>query len=307
MTDATHSGAPMPTDTDEIDAAAVPAALLAEPVAPPKRRRSRDIVLIASATYVLLLIGWSALSLPLPHDPVRGDLGAVMQSPSGEHWFGTDQNGYDIFSRIVYAAKNDAVLAASGVLIATVLGTMIGIAFSRPGIVSAIGMRLLDLFQSVPLLVIAITLIGLTNGSTFVLTIVIIMVNLPLFIRLVRAEALIVRRTGFVSVAKTYGVGEFRIAWRHLVPNCSGVILPQVSLSLAGAIITISALGFLGLQRPGTASWGTILNSGVALSLTGQWWISFFPAVIIFVTVLAFSELSFRLQRLIENPMNRGD
>lgn len=269
-------------------------------------RRAWDPILTACAVWIIVLVGWAVLDLPLPHDPLRADLGDSVSPPTGSHWLGTDQVGYDVFSRSVKAAANDVVLAMVGVAIAAVIGTILGVLLSKPSKVSEVVMRGVDLVQAIPLLIVAITLVGLVGGSKAMLIVVILMVNVPLFIRLVRSEAQLLRRRGFVEVARSFGASEFQIAMRHLAPNCSGVVFPQLSLSLGYGISTISAIGFLGFIPPGTASWGAMLNGGVPLLLSGGWWISLFPSLFILFTVLAFSEASNRLQRLVERPMDRA-
>lgn len=268
--------------------------------------RTWDPILTACGVWIVLLVGWAALRLPLPHDPFRADLGSPVTAPSAKHWMGTDQVGFDVFSRSVAAAANDVVLAMVGVGIAAVLGTVLGVLFSRPGRISELAMRALDLVQAIPLLIVAITLVGLVGGSKIMLVAVVLMVNVPLFIRLVRSEALILRRRGFVEVARSLGASELQVAVRHIAPNCSGVVFPQLSLSLGYGISTISAIGFLGFIPPDTASWGAMLNGGVPLLLSGAWWIAVYPSIFILLTVLAFSEASNRMQRLIERPMDRA-
>lgn len=276
-------------------------------VTPVKRRRRRlDPILTVCGVWIFGLVGWALLGLPLPHDPLRADLGNPVRPPSSTNWMGTDQVGFDVFSRSIKAAGNDVVLAIIAVGMAAILGTVLGVLFSRPGRLSELAMRALDLIQAIPLLIVAITLVGLVGGSRIMLVVVVLMVNLPLFIRLVRSEALLLRRRGFVEVAQSFGASELAIALRHLVPNCSGVVFPQLSLSLGYGISTISAIGFLGFIPPGTASWGAMLNGGVPLLLSGAWWISVFPSLFILLTVLAFSEAASRLQRLIERPLDRA-
>jgi|ADGO01.1.fsa_nt_gi ABC-type dipeptide/oligopeptide/nickel transport systems, permease components len=269
--------------------------------------RRWDPVLTLCFAWIIILVGWAVLGLPLPHDPLRADLGNSVAPPSAANWLGTDQVGFDVFSRSVKAASNDVVLAMVGVGISAILGTVFGVLLSRPGRVSELAMRALDLVQAIPLLVVAITLVGLVGGSRVMLVAVVVMVNAPLFIRLVRSEALILRRRGFVEISRSLGASEWYVAIRHIAPNCSGVIFPQLSLSLGYGIMAISAIGFLGFIPPGTASWGAMLNGGVPLLLSGAWWISIFPSIFIFLTVLAFSEASNRLQRLIERPLDRAE
>ena len=256
--------------------------------------------------YLVLLACWTPLGLPLPHDPDATDSGATLMAPSREHLFGTDQYGYDIFSRSILAAYNDLTIAAAGTLLAAVLGTVLGVVWSRGGFISETAMRVIDLWQSLPLLAIAITLVGLTGGGSTMLLVIIVGFVTPVFIRLVRAESLLLRKRGYVLVARSYGASESRVLWRHLIPNCSTAIFPQFSLSLGLAIVMISSLGFLGLGQAGTASWGSMLQSGISLMLTGQWWITTFPALMIFTVVLAASEASVAIQRLVERPSTRS-
>lgn len=266
----------------------------------------REPVLLICVGYLVILALWTPLGLPLPYDPNQADSAATLLPPSASHLFGTDQYGFDIFSRSILAAYNDLTVAAAGTLVAAIIGTILGVLWSRGGAISEVAMRVVDLLQSLPLLVIAITIVGLAGGGSTMLLIIIIGVITPIFIRLVRAESILLRKRGYILVAQSYGASGFRVLWRHLIPNSSTVIFPQLSLSIGMAIIMISGLGFLGLGEAGKASWGGMLQSGISLLLTGQWWITTFPALMIFTVVLAASEASVALQRLVERPSGQG-
>ncbi|GAB3275328.1 ABC transporter permease [Kineosporia babensis] len=249
--------------------------------------------------WIVFLVGWSLSGL-FPHSPTVADPGVLLHAPGGGYLFGVDQDGYDVLSRTVYAAKFDVLMALSGALVAAVTGTWLGILMSSEGRLSALATRGLDVFQAVPLLVVAVAVIGLVGTSRTILVVIIAAINTPLFIRLVQAEARLVRKRGYVAVARVYGVSERTIRWRHILPNVTGVLFPQFSLSVGYAIASVGALSFLGLSEPGSASWGSMIKAGIPLLPLNQWWMVVFPSLALFTVVLAFSELSHRLQGHVE-------
>ncbi|WP_285474212.1 ABC transporter permease [Actinoplanes sp. NBRC 101535] len=261
----------------------------------------RDPVILLCLGYIVVLLGWSVTGF-LPHSPTVADPAVSLSAPGAGYWFGTDANGYDLLSRTVYAAKFDVLTACAAVLVAAVAGSWAGIAMSTDGRLASLASRGLDVFQAVPLLVIAVAVVGLVGASRPVLVLIIAAINVPLFIRLVQAEGRLVRRRGFVTVARVHGVPERTIRWRHILPNVTGVIFPQLSLSTGYAAASVGALSFLGLSEPGSASWGSMIKDGVPLLALGQWWIVFFPSLALFLLVLSFSELSHRVQSLVETP-----
>lgn len=250
--------------------------------------------------YVVLLLA-AGLFLPLPHSATQPNPNAVFHSPGGGFWFGTDQNGIDVFSRLITAAPHDISLAVAGAALALIVGVPIGVLTSRDGPIGNVFMRLLDLFQSLPLLVVALTIVALAGSHFIDVVVAIALVNVPLFIRLARSEALTVRAQRYVEAVEAMGAGDRWVSLRHVIPNILPVVFAQLSLSSGFALLTIAALGFLGVGvQPTTPSWGLMLNGGSQYIGSGQWWILVFPAAAIVLTVLAFNAIARGLHKIFD-------
>jgi peptide/nickel transport system permease protein len=161
-------------------------------------------------------------------------------------------------------------------------------------------MRGLDMFQSFPLLVLAIAIVALTGNKLHNVVFAIAFLNIPRFVRLVRSEALSLRESRFVEAAYAIGASRTRVMTRHLLPNMTGTILVRASLTAAQAIIVIAALSFLGIGvTPPTPSWGALIQSGAQNITTGQWWVSLFPGCAVFLTVLALNQVGDGLESIL--------
>jgi peptide/nickel transport system permease protein len=289
------------------------AATAAEPSARPRaaalsgagRAALRHAGLIAGAAYVIgmLLAGFFA---PLPHSAVNPNPGAIMRPPGATYWFGTDQNGIDVFSRLIAAGRNDIPLAVTGAALALVVGVPIGVFASRSGWLANAFMRLLDLFQSLPLLVVALTIVALAGSHFSDVVVAISLINVPLFIRLARSEALTVRAHRYIEAVEAMGARDTWVSLRHIVPNILPVVFAQLSLSSGFALLVIAALGYLGIGvQPTTPSWGLMLNGGSQFIGSGQWWILVFPAAAIVLTVLSFNAIARGLHKIFDPAVGR--
>jgi len=256
--------------------------------------------LLGGAAVLILLLLWATV-LPLPFDPRLPDAAETLRAPSGAHWFGTDQNGVDVFSRLVAAARNDIPLAFGGALLAGIVGVPIGLALSRQGRWQNLCMRLLDLMQSLPMIVVALTIVALAGRGAGKMLVALAIINVVSFIRLARSEALTVRTLRFVDAVRAMGAPEPWILARHVLPNVLPVVFAELSLSSGQSLLTIAGLGFLGVGvQPTTPSWGLMLNSGTQFISSGQWWVFVYPIVAIVVTVLSFNAVARGLSRLID-------
>jgi peptide/nickel transport system permease protein len=269
-----------------------------EPAAAPGRsprtgrrdRKKRPRTRVAVGGGFLLLLILASLVAPLPYSPTVPDPTAVQMGPSGRHWFGTDQIGLDIFTRTLAAAHVDLLLALSGALAAMIVGSALGILASRRGKLSGAFMRVVDLFQAFPLLVVILTIVSLTGGGTLVLILTIAIVSVPGFIRLVRAEALSVRESRYIEYAEIIGASRWRVIMRHILPNVSGIVIAQLSLAAAAAVSVLAAMSYLGQGvEPPTASWGSMIQSGSSGIGTGQWWPVVFPAAALALSIVALN------------------
>lgn len=259
-----------------------------------RRRLPPGVVVPLAVILLMVLAGFLA---PLPHDPVKPDASAVLQAPSGDHWFGTDRFGLDVFSRLIRSASLDIPLALGGMLVSLVVGVPLGLAASRKGKWGERIVRALDVFQAFPLLILAIAIVGLLGNNINNIVVAIAIINVPRFIRLVRSEGLSIRESRFIEAAHAIGASDVRIMFRHLLPNMTGTILAQASLAAAHAVVVIAALSFLGIGiNSSDASWGAMIQTGAQNMTTGQWWVSLFPGFAVFFTVFCFNAVADSLQ-----------
>ena len=242
----------------------------------------------------LALLGVVALAAPwlAPYDPLDINLPEVLLPPSAAHWLGTDQLGRDVLSRMIYGARISLVIGFIAVGIAVVVGMVIGaLAGFYGGRVDAALMRFVDTMLCFPDIFLLLAVIAILGPSIYLIMLVIGLTSWMGVARLVRAELLSLKEREFVLAAKALGASHWRLMTKHLLPNALGPVLVAATLDVGGAILTESALSFLGLgvQSP-TPSWGNILNEGrVALGVA--WWLTISPGFAILVTVLAFNLL----------------
>jgi peptide/nickel transport system permease protein len=241
---------------------------------------------------LVLLIGGVAVFGQhfVPYDPNRLSIDDRFLHPSRAHWFGTDDVGRDIFSRTIVGARESITAAFLVLVIAVSLGSLLGLAagFLDVWVDNAI-MRLTDLFFAFPALILAIAITAALGPSLINAVIAVAVVWWPQYSRLVRGRVLSVRQELFVEAARAIGVPEWRIAVRHVLPQCIPVVVAQVTVDIGHAILLTATLGFLGLgAQPPLAEWGSMLALARPYFFV-YWWTAFFPGLAILVTVLTFS------------------
>jgi peptide/nickel transport system permease protein len=253
------------------------------------RRRAAVFGLCVVALFVLVavLAPWIA-----PYDPVKTSWTAIRKAPSALHWFGTDENGRDILSRIVHGASASLRAGVISVSIAVALGVPIGLlAGYRGGWIDAIISRVTDAMLACPFLILAIAMAAFLGPSLRNAMIAIGISATPIFVRLARGATMATMVEDYVEAARAVGNPRWRIALRNALPNIVPPVLVQATLAIAMAIIAEASLSFLGLgQQPPAPSWGSMLNA--AQRFLGQApWMAIFPGLSIFVVVLAFNLL----------------
>jgi peptide/nickel transport system permease protein len=213
-----------------------------------------------------------------------------LQPPSVEHWFGTDELGRDVFSRVIIAARVSVQVSLVSVAIALVVGVSIGLVSGYFGRwADIVGMRSMDVIFSFPVMLLALAIVAMLGAGIVPAMIAIGVVYTPYFARITRASVLSVREETYIRAARSIGAGDLRILRLHVLPNVMAPIIVQTSLSLAFAILTEAALSFLGLGvQPPQPSWGRMLFDGRGF-LYEAWWMAVFPGIAIFVTVLALN------------------
>jgi peptide/nickel transport system permease protein len=249
--------------------------------------------LLALAIVIVFLLATAQWLLPLPFDPIRPNVGPSLRPPSLQHLFGTDRFGFDLFSRTLAAGSRDIPLALTGTLLSAAIGVPLGLLSITRGRVGEWVMRGLDAFQAFPLVVLAVAIVALTGNRLENVVLAIAIINVPRFMRLVRAQGLSIRESRFVEAARTYGASWMRILGYHILPNVTGVIIAQASLTAAHSIVVIAALSFLGIGiSPPAASWGSMIQSGAQNMTTGQWWVVLFPGLAVLITVACLNVIA---------------
>lgn len=253
------------------------------------------------AAGVLLIVSLIVVAYAVPYSPID-DANAHRESfvGPGQYWLGTDSLGRDVFRRVLAGARLDLPLALGGMAVSLVLGVPLGLLASQKSRWAERFMRGLDMFQAFPLLVIAIVLVALAGNHLYMVIVAIAVINTPRFIRLIRSEALSLRESRFVEAAIAIGASRMRVMFKHVLPNTTGTILVQASLTAAQSIVVIAALAYLGVGiKPPKASWGAMIKDGSQGITTGQWWIAIFPGIAVFICVLLFNVIGDRLERVL--------
>jgi peptide/nickel transport system permease protein len=251
--------------------------------------RNRLAMLGLAIVAALVLVAALAPVLPLP-SPYAQDLGQRLQPPSAAHWFGTDELGRDILSRIAHGAGITlsivALVGAIVVPIGLLVGTVSGYA---GGAVDKVLMRITDIFLAFPRLILALAFVAALKPGIENAIIAISLTSWPPYARLARAETLTLRNAIYIKAAQLQGASSLRILWRHIVPLCASSVIVRLTLDMAGIILTAAGLGFLGLgAQPPTPEWGAMISSGREY-LLDQWWVSTIPGIAIFAVSLGFN------------------
>lgn len=253
----------------------------------------RNRLALAGGAVVACLILMAVLAPFLaPWDPHRPDVRKILDAPSRSHWFGTDQLGRDVLSRILYGSRVSLAVGFVSVGIATAIGVLLGsLAGYGGGLLDATIMRLVDLMLVFPRFFLLLAVLAFLRPSIWTIMAVIGLTGWMGVARLVRAEFLSLKEREFVIWSQAVGASGFRIVWRHILPNAMAPVLVAMTLGIPAAILIESGLSFLGLGvQPPFATWGSILNDGKD-SIEIAWWLSVYPGLAILVTVLSYNLL----------------
>ena len=242
-----------------------------------------------------------------PYDPTQGNLAESYLPPSSDHWFGTNVQGQDMFSRIVFGSRLTLGIATLSVIIGVSVGATFGaIAGYFRGRVDSVIMRAVDIMLSIPGLLFAIAVVTFLGQGVPQIALAIAILNVPIFARLLRGTLLGVREAEYVSAARAIGVGGRTLLVRHMLPNAVGPLIVAGTLALATAVIDAAALGFLGLGPPDprTPEWGMMLSDSYRY-LNQAPFLAFFPGMAIVISVLGFNLLGDALRESLDPKLRR--
>jgi peptide/nickel transport system permease protein len=274
--------------------ATLAASAITQPMAPrahPLRRllarRAAAFGLVVIALFITIAI---AAPLVASQDPLAASWSAIRKAPSAAHWFGTDEIGRDVFSRVVYGARASLLAGVVSVLISLSIGVPTGlVAGYAGGKTDLLISRLTDALLACPFLILAIALAAFLGPSLTNAMIAIGISATPVFIRLTRGQTLSVKAEDYILAARAVGNPGWRIAVRHVLPNVAPALIVQATLAIAAAIIAEASLSFLGLgQQPPAPSWGSMLNTAKNY-VDNAPWMAIWPGLSIFLLVLSFN------------------
>ena len=264
------------------------------------------VTLAAFGLFLLLVL--LALFGPAiaPYDPLATDTGRALQAPSAAHWFGTDNLGRDVLSRVIVAARLDLGIAVSAVALSFAIGSALGtLAGYYGGWTDRIIGRISDTIMAFPLFVLAMGIVAALGNTVENIVYATAIINLPFYIRMARAEAGVRRGAGYITAARLCGNRDARILLFQLFPNILPPLMVQISLNMGWAILNAAGLSFIGLGvRPPTPEWGIMVAEGASYIISGEWWMALFPGAALMLAVFCFNLLGDGLRDLID-PQRR--
>ncbi|HKZ04900.1 MAG TPA: ABC transporter permease [Methylomirabilota bacterium] len=260
------------------------------------------VTLGAFVLFLLLLLLAVLGPALVPYDPLKTDTVNKLQPPSARHWFGTDQLGRDVLSRVVVATRLDLLIAFSAVTMSFIVGSLAGAAAGMwGGWTERVVSRVTDTIMAFPLFVLAMGIVAALGNTISNVVLATAVINLPFYARMARAEANVRREAGFVEAARLAGNGDVRVLAAHVYPNCLPPMMVQASLNLGWAMLNAAGLAFIGLGvRPPTPEWGILVAEGASFILSGEWWIALFPGLALMVAVFCFNLLGDGLRDIID-------
>ena len=238
----------------------------------------------------------------VPYDPLATNAEMALSPPSLAHWFGTDNLGRDVFSRVIVATRLDLVISVAAVALSFIIGSVLGaIAGYYGGLTDTILNRILDTIMAFPLFVLAMGIVAALGNSVANIIYATAIINIPFYARLVRAEVNIRREAGFTLAAKLAGNSDARVLAFHIFPNALPPMMVQVSLNLGWAILNAAGLSFIGLGvRPPTAEWGIMVAEGANFIVSGEWWLAVFPGLWLMLAVFTFTLMGDGLRDIVD-------
>lgn len=272
------------------------------------RRSFASMLGLTLVTVIVALALIGPWIVPYPDDVAGAtNLAGKLQPPSAAHWFGTDEVGNDILTRVIIGARLSLLVGLGITLAAAAIGVPLGIlAGTAGGRLREAIMRLTDLFLSVPGLVLAIALVAALGPGIANAMLALVLVWWPGYVRLAESKALSIREEPFIEAARVAGAGRLRILWRHVLPNSISPLIVKMSMDIGQAILAVASLGFLGLgAKPPTPEWGAMISIARGY-LPDWWWYAICPGAFIYASVLGFNLLGDGLRDILDPRSNRG-
>ncbi|MBO2531770.1 peptide/nickel transport system permease protein [Planifilum fulgidum] len=267
--------------------------------------KNNKLMLAGILLIALLLLASLLAPLLSPYDPTEIRIAERFQPPSPDHWFGTDEVGRDIFTRILYGARLSLGIGAAVVVAAGLIGMILGtISGYFGGTVDQVIMRVMDMILAFPALILAMALSAALGPNLQNAMIAIAIVKIPVYVRLARGQALETREMLFVKAAKTFGIRPWRIIAKHIVPHSVTAVIIQITLDIGDAILLVATLGFLGLgAQPPTPEWGAMISVGWKY-LLDYWWYPTFPGLALFLASGAFNLIGDGIRDILDPKSN---
>ncbi len=268
---------------------------------------ARNRLALAGLAIVVALVAVALLAdVIAPAGPTVGSLDQRLLPPSTGHWFGTDDQGRDIFARVVHGTRITLMVVVLVAVLAAPIGLLVGtVAGYAGGWVDAVLMRVTDIFLAFPRLILALAFVAALGPGIENAVIAIAITSWPPYARIARAETLTIRQAEYIEAVRVMGAGPWRIVWRHVMPLCLSSVIVRVTLDMAGIILTAAGLGFLGLgAQPPTPEWGAMISTGRQYVLD-QWWVAAAPGAAIFLVSLAFNLLGDGLRDALDPKATR--
>lgn len=274
-----------------------------EPVYPVKRKKSQlamtwrrlkknktavaGLVILA---FLCMLILTADLMFDYDVDVIRQNAGQRLRPPSKEHWMGTDEAGRDILARVIYGARVSLPVAVGTIAMACVAGGLLGaVAGYGSRRVDNVIMRIMDIFLAIPSILMAMAIVAALGNSILNLMIAIAVSNIPPFARIVRASVITIKNEEYIEAERALGASDLRIIFSHVIPNALAPIIVQTTTCIAGSILAIAGLSFIGLGiLPPTPEWGSMLSTGRQF-IRHAWWVCAFPGLAIMVSILSLN------------------
>ena len=274
----------------------------------PALRHARDVLtenpVTLGAGLLLLLFALMAVLGPAlaPYDPLATRASHTLQPPSRAHWFGTDQVGRDILSRVMVATRLDFAISLAAVALSFAVGSLAGsCAGFFGGLTERVVSRVVDTIMAFPLFVLAMAIVAALGNTVANVVYATAIINLPFYARMARAETNVRREAGYVEAARLAGNGPARVLAFHVFPNCLPPMMVQLSLNMGWAILNAAGLSFIGLGvRPPLPEWGIMVADGAAFMVSGEWWVALFPGLALMLAVFCFNLLGDALRDLVD-------